>query len=155
MKTAQKEKVKIYADENIPLEGVKFLRAKLHWDVRYACEEENLREKEDLYHHRRARKEGRVLLTRDRGYLDSQWFPFHRSAGIILLEEKNTEKFIYILSLLSRFIDKILEKNPRYLSSVKLRVSLQGIKVYRKTQGNIKEKFYSWKDLLQFPENSC
>jgi len=68
MKTAQKEKVKIYADENIPLEGVKFLRAKLHWDVRYACEEENLREKEDLYHHRRARKEGRVLLTRDRGY---------------------------------------------------------------------------------------
>lgn len=132
-------------DENIPKEAVVFMENKLHWDVRYVPWNKELQEKEDLYHYRKARKEKRILLTRDKDYLDPCWFPFHRSMGIIVVEEKNTKRLIHILQLLSKFFDELWEKNLPYLSSLKIKASLSGVKVsYQKDREGIEEKFYPW-----------
>lgn len=150
------QKIKIYADENISRRTVKFLRDKLGWDVRYACEEKNLRGKEDLYHHRRARKEGRILLTRDKGYFNPYLFPLHRSMGIIVLEEKSLgKKSTHILSLLSRYLCRILAENPGYLLSTKLMVSSQGVKIISQKRGEdrgrgVEEKLCSWEKVGKF-----
>jgi len=141
------KKFRVYADENIPFKVVKFLRNTLNWDVKYVCEDKNLKEKSDLYHHRAARRKKRVLLTRDRGFLDTHWFPFHRTAGVIVLEERNTKRIISSLLLLARFMDKYWNENSTCLSSIKLKVDLKGVTVVDQgVKGEKKEKFYPWEE---------
>ncbi|MCD6256812.1 hypothetical protein J7J45_01955, partial [Candidatus Aerophobetes bacterium] len=93
------------------------------------------------------RKERRILLTRDKDYLDPHWFPLHRTMGIIIVEEKNTKRLIHILKLLSKFLDRAMQENSHYLSSLKIIASLSGVKLsYLGERGNVEEKFYSWSD---------
>ena len=138
------EKIKVYVDENIPLSVVKFMRGKLGWNVKFVTEEENLREKKDIYHHRKARKEGRYLLTRDRDYLDFNLFPLHRTGGIIILEEENTKKLKKVIGLLSLFIEKN-RGTGLFSLPFKAKASLSGIEIFYQTSGeNIKRDFYPW-----------
>ncbi|MBE0478248.1 DUF5615 family PIN-like protein [Candidatus Aerophobetes bacterium] len=138
-------KNKFYVDEDIPCEVVKYIRDKLHWDIIYVCEEKDLQGKEDLYHHRKARDEKRILLTRDKDYLDPCRFPFHKSAGIIIIEEKNTDKMIYILSVLSPLLQKTLKEKSHPLCFIKIIASVCGFRLrYQETGGEIKERFYPW-----------
>lgn len=136
-----RSKIKLYADEDIPLEVVKYARDELGWNVTYICEQKNLQGKEDIYHHRRARDEKRILLTRDKDYLDPCKFPFHKSRGIIILEGKNTGKMIYILSLLA----PLLQERRHFLCFIKIIASSSGFRLrYQETEGEIQEKFYAW-----------
>ena len=138
-------KIKLYADEDIPSAVVAFMRDTLYWDITYVGEQEDLREKEDLYHHRRAREEGRILLTRDKHYLDPWRFPFHKSSGVIILEEKNTQKMIHILRFLPRFLEQVLRERLRHRSFFKIMVSSSGAKLrYQDVSGAIEEEFYPW-----------
>jgi len=139
--------MRIYVDENLPKKVVFFMENKLRWDVKCVILDDNLQGKKDLYHHRKARKERRILLTRDKDYLDPHWFPLHRTMGIIIVEEKNTKRLIHILKLLSKFLDRAMQENSHYLSSLKIIASLSGVKLsYLGERGDVEEKFYSWSD---------
>lgn len=138
-------KIRLYVDEDIPSGVVKFIRDKLCWDTKHVCEEKDLQEKGDIYHHRRARQERRILLTRDKDYLDPRRFPFHKSQGIVVIEEKNTERIIHILHLLSNFLRDVLGEIFSRFSFFKIIASTSGARLrYQEGEDRIKEEFYPW-----------
>lgn len=141
------EEIKIYADEDIPARVVQFLRNEFSWNVRYVCEEENLQKKDDLYHYRRAREENRIILTRDKDYLDPIRFPFHKSSGVIIIEEKNVDRMISLLHYLPSFLKTILKGRSRNRPSfLKIIFTISGARVrFEGKKGVIEEKSYSWR----------
>src|SRR6187401_2593456 len=75
---------RIYADANIPIGVVEFMRTRLHWDVLFVLEHDDLRRARDIEHYRLARQLGRTLVTLDRDYLDDRLFPPDEGAGVIV-----------------------------------------------------------------------
>src|SRR5215218_3668921 len=75
---------RIYADANIPTGAVEFMRTRLHWDVLFVLEHDDLRRARDIEHYRLARQLGRTLVTLDRDYLDDRTFPPDEGAGVIV-----------------------------------------------------------------------
>jgi uncharacterized protein DUF5615 len=76
---------RIYADANIPTGVVAFMRNRLHWDVLFVLEHDDLRRARDIEHYRLARQLGRTLVTLDRDYIDDRTFPPEEGAGVIVL----------------------------------------------------------------------
>src|SRR3954454_21240473 len=81
--TAQQPRV--YADANVPIGAIGFMREKLGWDVLSVIEHDDLRRARDIEHFRLARQLGRTLVTLDRDYLDERIFPPAEAAGVIVL----------------------------------------------------------------------
>jgi hypothetical protein len=75
---------RIYADANIPTGVVTFMRERLHWDVLFVLEHDDLRRARDIEHYRLARQLGRTLVTLDRDYIDDRHFPPEEGAGVIV-----------------------------------------------------------------------
>ena len=75
---------RVYADANVPSGVVSFMREKLHWDVLFVLEHDDLRRARDIEHFRLARQLGRTLVTLDRDYLDDREFPPEEGAGVIV-----------------------------------------------------------------------
>jgi Domain of unknown function (DUF5615) len=75
---------RVYADANLPLGVVEFMREKLGWDVLFVVEHDDLRRARDIEHYRLARQLGRTLVTLDRDYLDDRRFPPDEGAGVIV-----------------------------------------------------------------------
>jgi len=76
---------RIYADANLPLGIVEFMRVRLQWDVLFVMEHEELRRARDIEHYRLARQLGRTIVTLDRDYIDDRQFPPAEGAGVIVL----------------------------------------------------------------------
>ena len=76
---------RIYVDANVPVGLVTFMRARLHWDVLFVMEHDDLRRARDGEHYRLARQLGRTLITLDRDYLDDRKFPPLESGGVLVL----------------------------------------------------------------------
>lgn len=76
---------RLYVDANVPAGLVAFMRTRLHWDVLFVIEHDELRRARDGEHYRFARDWGRTLLTLDRDYLDDRKFPSHESGGVVVL----------------------------------------------------------------------
>jgi hypothetical protein len=75
---------RVYADANMPLGVIHFMREKLRWDVLFVLEHDDLRRARDVEHFRLARQLGRTLVTLDRDYLDDRTFPPEEGAGVIV-----------------------------------------------------------------------
>lgn len=75
---------RVYADANIPLPVVAYMRATLRWDVLFVLEHEELRRAPDVEHYRLARQLGRTIVTLDRDYIDDRRFPPAESPGVIV-----------------------------------------------------------------------
>jgi len=80
---------RVYADANIPAGIVAFMRDRLHWDVLFVMEHDDLRRAPDVHHFRLARQLHRTLVTIDRDYLDDRRFPPAESAGVIVVWAPN------------------------------------------------------------------
>jgi len=80
---------RVYADANIPAGIVAFMRYRLHWDVLFVMEHDDLRRAPDVHHFRLARQLHRTLVTIDRDYLDDRRFPPAESAGVIVVWAPN------------------------------------------------------------------
>ncbi|MBI2189107.1 MAG: DUF5615 family PIN-like protein [Acidobacteria bacterium] len=91
---------RLYVDANVPAGLVSFMRVRLHWDVLFVLEHEDLRRARDGEHYRLARQLGRTLLTLDRDYLDDQKFPPAESGGVIVLTAPTEPGFIGLLKRL-------------------------------------------------------
>ena len=75
---------RIYADANIPIGIVAYMRERLRWDVLFVLEHEDLRRARDIEHYRLARQLGRTIVTLDRDYIDDRQFPPAEGAGVIV-----------------------------------------------------------------------
>jgi hypothetical protein len=75
---------RIYADANMPIGIVSYMRTVLGWDVLFVLEHDDLRRARDTEHYRLARQLGRTLVTQDRDYLDDRRFPPAEGAGVIV-----------------------------------------------------------------------
>ena len=91
---------RLYVDANIPAGLVTYMRARLHWDVLFVLEHENLRRARDDEHYRLARQLGRTLLTLDRDYLDDEKFPPAESGGVVVLAAPTEHGFVGLLKRL-------------------------------------------------------
>jgi len=91
---------RLYVDANMPAGLVTFMRARLHWDVLFVLEHEDLRRARDGEHYRLARQLGRTLLTLDRDYLDDEKFPPAESGGVIVLAAPTEHGFVGLLKRL-------------------------------------------------------
>jgi len=76
---------RVYADANIPLGVVTFMRTELRWDVLFVLEDDELRRAPDIQHFRLARQLGRTLVTLDHDYIDDRRFPPAEGSGVIVL----------------------------------------------------------------------
>ena len=76
---------RVYADANVPLGLVGFMRHELGWDVFFVMEHDDLRRARDVEHYRLARDMRRTLVTLDRDYIDDRLFPPAESGGVIVL----------------------------------------------------------------------
>ena len=91
---------RLYVDANIPAGLVEFMRARLHWDVLFVIEHDELRRARDGDHFRLAREWRRTLITLDRDYLDDRKFPPEESGGVIVLTAPEERGYIHLLKRL-------------------------------------------------------
>jgi hypothetical protein len=93
---------RIYVDANIPAGLVAFMRTRLHWDVLFVIEHDDLRRARDGEHYRMARQLRRTLITLDRDYLDDRKFPPCDSGGVLVLAAPREDGYIALLTRLDR-----------------------------------------------------
>ncbi|MGH7339868.1 MAG: DUF5615 family PIN-like protein [Candidatus Rokuibacteriota bacterium] len=91
---------RLYVDANVPAGLVAYMRTRLHWDVLFVLEHDDLRRARDGEHYRLARQLGRTLLTLDRDYLDDEKFPPAESGGVIVLAAPTEHGFVGLLERL-------------------------------------------------------
>ena len=61
------------------------MRVRLHWDVLFVLEEDDLRRAPDVKHYQLAQQLRRTLVTMDRDYLDDRRFPPPSSGGVLVI----------------------------------------------------------------------
>ena len=91
---------RIYVDANVPARLVAFMRNRLHWDVFFVMEHDDLRRARDGEHYRLARQLRRTLVTLDRDYLDDRKFPPEDSGGVIVLMAPDENGYLKLLTRL-------------------------------------------------------
>ena len=100
---------RVYADANVPSGVVEFMRTRLHWDVLFVMEHDDLRRAPDDEHFRRAREMRRTLISLDRDYLDDQRFPASDSPGVLVMSAPD-ERFL--VRLLARIDAGVFRPRP-------------------------------------------
>ncbi len=93
---------RIYADANVPAGLVAFMRNRLHWDVLFVLEDEQLRRAPDVKHYRLAQQLRRTLVTLDRDYLDDARFPPEQGGGVLVIHAPDERALSDLLLRLDR-----------------------------------------------------
>lgn len=93
---------RIYADANVPSGLVAHMRSRLHWDVLFVLEEDDLRRAADVKHYHLARQLCRTLVTMDRDYLDDRVFPPAVSGGVIVINAPDERGLASLLDRIDR-----------------------------------------------------
>src|SRR5437868_13535041 len=95
---------RIYADANVPAGIVAHMRHRLHWDVLFVVEEDDLRRAPDLKHYRLAQQLRRTLVTMDRDYLDDRRFPPAEGCGVLVIHAPDEQLLSALLTRINRAI---------------------------------------------------
>jgi len=95
---------RIYADANVPAGIVAHMRLRLHWDVLFVLEDDELRRARDVKHYELAEQLRRTLVTMDRDYLDDRRFPPGETCGVLVIQAPDERQ----LTLLVERIDRTL-----------------------------------------------
>ena len=111
---------RIYADANIPIGIVGFMRSRLRWDVFFVLEHEELRRARDIEHYRLARQLGRTLVTLDRDYIDDRHFPPAEGAGVIVFWAPDEPRLRSLLKKADRTVFRAQGAGPLPLEGRKL-----------------------------------
>jgi len=93
---------RVYADANIPLGAIEYMRIELKWDVFFVLEHEDLRRARDTEHYRLARRLGRTLVTLDRDYEDDRRFPPEEGSGVIVFSAPDERRLRKLLLSVDR-----------------------------------------------------
>jgi hypothetical protein len=93
---------RIYADANVPAGLVAHMRTRLHWDVLFIVEEDELRRAPDVRHYQLAQQLRRTLVTMDRDYLDDRRFPPALSGGVLVIQAPDQRQLAALLDRVDR-----------------------------------------------------
>jgi hypothetical protein len=93
---------RIYADANLPVGIVSFMRQDLGWDVFFVLEHDDLRRAPDLQHYRLARQLRRTLVSLDRDYFDDRRFPLEESGGVLVVSAPDEPRLRVLLAAVDR-----------------------------------------------------
>jgi hypothetical protein len=93
---------RVYADANLPVGLVAFMRTVLGWDVFFVMEHDDLRRASDERHYALAREMRRTLVSLDRDYTDDRRFPPECSGGVIVLSAPDAPRFERLLRRIDR-----------------------------------------------------
>lgn len=110
---------RIYADANLPVGIVSFMRAQLGWDVFFVLEHDDLRRARDTEHYRLARQLRRVLVSLDRDYFDGERFPLAESGGVLVMSAPDEDRLRLLLTAADRALFRTVQNGA--LSGRKLR----------------------------------
>jgi hypothetical protein len=100
---------RIYADANVPAGIVAHMRMRLHWDVLFVLEQDDLRRAPDTRHYELAQQLRRTLVTLDRDYLDDRRFPMAASGGVLVIQAPDERQ---LSSLLDRIDRQLFSPDP-------------------------------------------
>jgi hypothetical protein len=95
---------RIYADANVPAGVVAHMRIRLHWDVLFVLEQDDLRRASDLRHYQLAQQLHRTLVTMDRDYLDDRRFPPQDTGGVLVIAAPDERQLSSLLDRVDRAI---------------------------------------------------
>ncbi|HEY7290447.1 MAG TPA: DUF5615 family PIN-like protein [Vicinamibacterales bacterium] len=95
---------RIYVDANVPSGLVAHMRDRLHWDVLFVLEEDDLRRARDVRHYQLAAQLRRTLVTLDRDYLDDRRFPPDEGAGVLVIQAPNERELEALLDRIDRHL---------------------------------------------------
>ena len=93
---------RIYADANLPVGIVAYMRESLGWDVFFVLEHDDLRRARDTEHYRLARQLRRTLVSLDRDYFDQKRFPSEESGGVLVVSAPDEERLRMLLAAVNR-----------------------------------------------------
>ena len=93
---------RIYADANVPAGLVAHMRVRLHWDVLFVLEQNDLRRAPDVKHYQLAHQLRRTLVTMDRDYLDDRRFPPGSSGGVLVIQAPDQRQLSALLERVDR-----------------------------------------------------
>jgi len=93
---------RIYADANVPAGLVAHMRFRLHWDVLFVLEHDDLRRAPDVRHYQLAQQLRRTLVTMDRDYLDDRRFPPDGSGGVLVVQAPDERQMSSLLDRVDR-----------------------------------------------------
>jgi hypothetical protein len=110
---------RIYADANLPVGIVSFMRNELKWDVFFVLEHDDLRRARDTEHYRLARQLRRTLVSLDRDYFDDKQFPHQESGGVLVISAPDEDRLRVVLAQVNRVLFGSVPPSP--LSGRKLR----------------------------------
>jgi len=85
------------------------MRQRLHWDVLFVLEEEELRRAPDVRHYRLAHDLRRTLLTMDRDYLDDRRFPPAETSGVLVIQAPDHQQ---LTKLVERIDHALFRPDP-------------------------------------------
>lgn len=117
---------RVYADANIPSGVVGYMRVKLHWDVFFVLEHDDLRRARDVEHYRLARQLGRTLMTLDRDYENDRLFPPREGAGVIVFCAPDEPRLCRLLHRVDRDVFRVDGASALPLEGRKVRWSIDG-----------------------------
>src|SRR5437764_15393872 len=80
------------------------MRHRLHWDVLFVLEEDELRRAPDVRHYRLAHDLRRTLVTMDRDYLDDRRFPPGEGCGVLVIQAPDEQQLTFLLDRVHRRI---------------------------------------------------
>jgi hypothetical protein len=103
---------RLYVDANVPAGLVSFMRTRLHWDVLFVLEHDDLRRASDGQHYRLARQFGRTLITFDRDYLDDRRFPLAECGGVVVLTAPDARGCMSLLERLDEQVFRAARRDP-------------------------------------------
>ena len=95
---------RVYADANVPAGIVAHMRFRLHWDVLFVLEHDDLRRAPDLRHYQLAQQLRRTLVTMDRDYLDDRRFPPGESGGVLVMHAPDERQLSSLLERIDRWL---------------------------------------------------
>jgi predicted nuclease of predicted toxin-antitoxin system len=102
------QKLRLYADENVPLPLVDELRSEARWrrkvSIQTAAEAGNANQ-DDAFQFRFCRTHGLILVTLDADFWDDQAFPFgEQMPGIIIIDARSQDDIASSLDAILSFI---------------------------------------------------
>lgn len=144
-------KWRIYADNNIELALVEFLRKK-NFDVLWVGEISAWKHRDDVFHYNNAMRLERYLLTRDIDFWNDHRFPIQESPGVLIITTKDISIAKYLPILLRKLVNEamLLFREHLYLYGFKIKLNFEGIEIkfmdHDLQRINIKK--FKWRELF-------
>ena len=146
----RKYKWRMVADNNVEREVVEHLR-RSGFDVLWAAESPDLKNRDDQFHYDNARQMRRYLLTKDRGFWDDRKHPLKSSPGVIIMTTSDVDVAKWLPILLRKLLqDYNPLSEPLYLDGIKVKVGAEGvvIKMVDRDTQKVTTDSWQWKDLF-------